>query len=1159
MPATPVVGSEITFSTDPFALIPRVTALADDSFILTWDSDVFATDGTLISGNMFARHLDPTGNFTTGNFLQDTDNFAQTAGAGEPLTPLIVQQSDGSMMTLYNQVFNPGQAVHGEGIGLHGVESDFPDSSFPGVIYNPQFFGHQFETLTGAVATLHGTAASFETEDAQFNTHSFIRWFNPDMSVNGTDQELGNPGETGSNVDAKLLSSGTDLVEAVFTHFNPATGQSDIRLESLTPFGINSSPISLSGAGTNANFADIADLGDGTFIVVWQDSQGVIAKHILFNGITLATARISEADGGFLPKVTALKDGTFMIAWTAGSGTESDGSPNEDIFARRFGFLSEPDGSSIIASIGSLIHLTEPGDQGLFQMSMTTLADGRVLLAYASETGDATNVNNLVYRILDPRDPLINGTAGNDVITATPNDSTINGLGGDDTLIGQGGNDVLNGGDGNDTLDGGLGNDTLDGGAGVNTASFNHFPTPVTVNLAKGTATGQGNDVLRNIQNVIGSNFNDTIIGNAVDNVIDGGAGTDTVRFDGVAAAVTVDLSQGTATGQGNDTLLNIENVTGSSLNDTITGDAGNNVIDGGAGNDTVRFDGVAAAVTVNLANGTATGQGADTLRNIENVVGSSLDDTITGNTGNNVIDGGAGTDTVRFDGVAAAVTVNLATGTATGQGTDTLRNIENVVGSSLDDTITGNAGNNVIDGGLGNDTIDGGAGINTAAFNHVAQAVTVDLSKGTATGQGTDTLRNIQNVIGSSRNDTIIGSAGNNVIDGGAGTDTVSFAGVAAAVTVNLVTGTATGQGSDTLLNIENVTGSSLNDTITGNAGNNVIDGGVGIDTVRFDGVAAAVTVNLVTGTATGQGNDSLLNIENVTGSSLNDTIIGSTGSNVIDGGAGIDTVRFNGVAAAVTVDLVKGTATGQGTDTLRNIENVTGSNLNDTITGNAGDNVIDGGAGTDTVRFDGIAAAVTVDLSKGTATGQGNDTLRNIENVTGSNLNDTITGNSGNNVLDGKGGVDTLAGLGGNDTYIVDNAADVVIEAPGAGNDTVMASVSYQLGAGQSIETLETTNSAGTGAINLTGNELGQTIIGNAGMNFINGGGGNDTLTGGGGADTFVFNTALSATGNVDRITDFDPASDTIRLDLIPRSSSVRRRTTPMTGSSTIRPPAR
>src|SRR6185503_6500158 len=259
--------------------------------------------------------------------------------------------------------------------------------------------------------------------------------------------------------------------------------------------------------------------------------------------------------------------------------------------------------------------------------------------------------------------PLLTGTAGNDVITAIPSASTINGLAGDDTLLGQGGNDVLNGGDGNDTLDGGLGNDTLDGGTGVNTASFNHAGAAVTVNLTKGTATGQGIDTLKNIQNVVGSSSNDTITGNAASNLIDGGAGIDTVRFDGVAAAVAVNLSTGTATGQGNDTLLNVENAVGSSLNDTFIGGAGNNVIDGGAGIDTVRFNGVAAAVTVNLVSGTASGQGSDTLRNIENATGSNLNDTITGNTGDNMLDGAAGIDTVRFDGVAAAVRVDLTAG----------------------------------------------------------------------------------------------------------------------------------------------------------------------------------------------------------------------------------------------------------------------------------------------------------------------------------------------------------------------------------------------------------------------------------------------------------------------------------------------------------------
>src|SRR4029077_5619060 len=153
----------------------------------------------------------------------------------------------------------------------------------------------------------------------------------------------------------------------------------------------------------------------------------------------------------------------------------------------------------------------------------------------------------------------------------------------------------------------------------------------------------------------------------------------------------------------------------------------------------------------------------------------------------------------------------------------------------------------------------------------------------------------------------------------------------------------------------------------------------------------------------------------------------VGGPGNDKLDGGSGIDTAKFNGVPAAVNVDLAKGTATGQGTDTLVNIENVIGSNFDDTIAGDANRNTIDGGLGndtldgrdgTDTVSFQSSTAPVTVDLNKGTATGEGSDTLRGFGNVIGSDKNDTITGSNGDNVLDGRGGFDTMQGLGGNDT---------------------------------------------------------------------------------------------------------------------------------------------
>ncbi|MBN9551633.1 MAG: calcium-binding protein, partial [Alphaproteobacteria bacterium] len=139
---------------------------------------------------------------------------------------------------------------------------------------------------------------------------------------------------------------------------------------------------------------------------------------------------------------------------------------------------------------------------------------------------------------------------------------------------------------------------------------------------------------------------------------------------------------------------------------------------------------------------------------------------------------------------------------------------------------------------------------------------------------------------------------------------------------------------------------------------------------------------------------------------------------------------------------------------------------------------------------------------------------------------------GTGGADVMHGTTGADTMIGKGYNDTYYVDNPGDKVVELAGGGKDTVLASVSYALSAGSSIERLATTDKSGTAAINLTGNEFSQKIQGNAGNNVINGGGGQDVLTGNGGKDVFVFNSALKA-GNVDKITDFSVSQDKIQLD--------------------------
>ena len=135
---------------------------------------------------------------------------------------------------------------------------------------------------------------------------------------------------------------------------------------------------------------------------------------------------------------------------------------------------------------------------------------------------------------------------------------------------------------------------------------------------------------------------------------------------------------------------------------------------------------------------------------------------------------------------------------------------------------------------------------------------------------------------------------------------------------------------------------------------------------------------------------------------------------------------------------------------------------------------------------------------------------------NLFGNEFAQTITGNAGANTLDGGGDAlkDTLIGLGGNDSYTINSALDDIVEVAGGGiDDRANANVSYTLGAGDNIEVLRASDAAAVTPINLTGNELAQSIVGNAGINTLNGGLDSlkDTLTGLAGNDIYVINSAI------------------------------------------------
>ncbi|RDI61875.1 calcium-binding protein [Microvirga subterranea] len=152
-------------------------------------------------------------------------------------------------------------------------------------------------------------------------------------------------------------------------------------------------------------------------------------------------------------------------------------------------------------------------------------------------------------------------------------------------------------------------------------------------------------------------------------------------------------------------------------------------------------------------------------------------------------------------------------------------------------------------------------------------------------------------------------------------------------------------------------------------------------------------------------------------------------------------------------------------------------------------------------------------------------NDYTAPIFFINGNAGNDILRGSGGPDSFDGKGGADRMIGHGGNDVYRVDNAGDVVLESVDEGTDTILTSVSFALGAGQSVEVLRTASDAGTDALNLTGNELANSLVGNAGRNVLDGLGGADSLTGGAGDDTYIVDAS-------DQVFEFPGAGfDTVR----------------------------
>jgi Ca2+-binding RTX toxin-like protein len=713
------------------------------------------------------------------------------------------------------------------------------------------------------------------------------------------------------------------------------------------------------------------------------------------------------------------------------------------------------------------------------------------------------------------------GGSGNDTFYAGELGDSLSGSGGSDTLYGGGGNDVLSGdrstrnfansgddmlfgGAGNDTLNGNLGNDLLDGGDGIDTAAFD---SEVTVDLAL-----QGSAQIIRINTVRNS--------------------------DGTPLPVPE-----------RETLVSIENLTGSPSSDTLLGDSGANALfDNRGGSD--QFSGRGGNDDLGIVRNADTFvDPADGVTKFRQAAGSFT------------LDGGDGADTIAAN--ASTRFVDTAT----------------LIGGADADAINAT--------GLRSATINAGTGDDRVAVDARAGAYTVTL------GAGADRLT--LNV-GTAVVTTVASDIAVTDFAGGAGGDLFDLP---AFLTTGAVIGYVPGgdpfaagfvgffqAGTDALLQLDRDGGGDAFATL-------ITFRNISADAIRSDNLGGLVRSLSLSGTPNGDrligdvGDDVISALESddyldgaggadkLFGGDGSDFLVGGAGLDQMDGGAGddvfgvdvrgdqvieragegYDTVYATGSYALAAGQAVEVLSTGDWASTA-SVE-LFGNELGNRIYGNAGGNLLIGGGGADYLAGLGGDDAYYVDGGDvvDEAMGGGFDIVyvtadfvlggsSSVEilsaadqagtaglSLAGSDAAQVVYGNAGANLLDGRGGADLLIGLTGDDSYGIDDAGDAIVERAGEGYDTAYFGASYALGSGVSVEALSTADWAGTEAIALTGNEAANSLFGNAGANLLDGGDGSDTLTGFGGADTFAFTTALGL-GNVDRINGWEEA-DTIALD--------------------------
>src|SRR5215211_3394502 len=942
-------------------------------------------------------------------------------------------------------------------------------------------------------------------------------------------------------------------------------GGEDIDVEFSTTGG----SVTFAGADSSLDFDSDILLGNGTENVIAGDGEDVI------HATSVSTVNGDDIDALDGDDDITTGNGSDII--DAGDGADTVVANNGNNFVNGGEFAGDTsDGADDITG-GSLIDDIDGGAggdtlNGGGDDDEITGGDGDDIIN-AGPGDDGASVN-----VVDGEDgnDTVNGGDGTDILEGGADTDTLNGGNQNDTLNGDSGTDTLHGDANDDLLLNSDGPDTFDGGA--NSAAVgdevDYSPTTAATSMTIDIdgvaddgrncpgASCENDNVQNTVENVTGDTSADTITGSSAANDLDGGGGNDTlaggpgpggdggddfIGGTGTSDLVTYAARTGPITadidgvaddaGESDDIETDVENLTGGTAGDNLTGSSGANVVSGGPGtaNDTV--SGAGGTDTLNGGNGTnATPDGADTFN------------------------GGPNTDTVSYAGRTAGLTADLDGAAGDDPDGDTLgADVENLTGGSGVDTLTGNSLANVLNGGGGSDTLAGGTstgadgadtfvgGTNgglgdTVSYDARTGVITADIDTATGDDIDGDTVSDdIENLLGGAGGDSLTGNAQANLLMGGRGTgnDTLSGGGEDDALLGGTLTNTGP-DGADTF--IAGAQGSDGDTVSYGSRDDNVTASIGGAADTDGDDIQSAV--DNITG---GDGNDTLTgdaDPNDLRGGNGNDTMAGGTGTGVdgadrFVGGGGVDEVDYSNRDDDVVADLDgiadDGSIPLNEDDELEaDVENLTGGDGDDGLTGDDDANVLDGAAGDDLlsagpgtgadavdtfiggtdqtaggangtsgdrVTYSSRDDDLTIDIGGGPDAPEGDDVRADVENVTSGDGDDTLIGDNDDNVLAAGNGTNTFrGGTGttgdGDDSFQGGSGVDTVTYAYRTDDLTIDQSAANSGPEGDGY--------VGTGINVIIGGQGKDTWTGTTGPNTFIGGPSKDDFSGLAGADT-------------------------------------------------------